>query len=135
MIRKEKTKKMTSDEFYALIPGAMGIIYYYKAVDIASDPRQDQNFVDEMSREALYAFQPLSGLSPAEYTAMFQAEFLKSRQSSTEQLHKSKICRFSVYIQVGNEECLREIEQLETDPDFKGWENEPFVKELKKSRL
>jgi hypothetical protein len=131
---KKKKKAMMNEDFFALIPGAIGEIIYYKSVDVESDPKNNQNFVDEMSREILYAFQPPKGLSSSEYTVLFQNEFIKARQRSLEDLRKSKICRFSVLTQVANAECLEEIERIETDPDFKGWENESFVKELKKIR-
>jgi hypothetical protein len=118
---------MIDEAFFFLDNGAFGEIRGFRKIQIPENEKQQ--LLDNNTRVHLSTFDPPSGLSPAEYSAMFQNEFLKARQKTRDQT--PDIISFSVSVQVGNSESLREINIIENHKLFSHWEDENFVNNFK----
>jgi hypothetical protein len=68
------------------------------------------------------------------FTCNPEVEFMKARESARILMNKSGFERTlkTTEIQVGNKECLQFIQQLESNPSFRGWENENIILMYKK---
>ena len=108
--------------------GALWSISYMatQRIDIPDEHRQ--KFLDRQSRELTGLFDPPPGLNPAEYSALFVSHFMKSRQESREIIDKAseQLQHYSTIVQVGNKECVDELNKIESAPEFKGWGNDRF---------
>jgi hypothetical protein len=116
--------------------GSIWEIFYYEKSPIANP----DYLVDEQTRNIVQdTFNPPLGLSPAEYSILFTNHFLKTREKSREFIDKnSKVSRFKILSQIGNRECLSELENIESSENFDSWENPSLVnyfKEITKQYL
>jgi hypothetical protein len=117
---------MIDEGFYFFDNGSFGEIRGFKLYELPDSDKQILK--DENSRTALSSFEPPKGLSPSEYTSLFQAEFQKSRRQIDEEQIKIP---FIVQVQVGNSESLAELEMYEQNPKFLGWEQPDIVQMFK----
>ena len=103
----------------------MGNIFYFRKKEVPSDERQ--KIVDNNTREAIRAgFNPPSGLSKDDYNNMFLAFLVKERTVANDMIEDYGE-RYAITVQVGNNECVRELDTLEKDPNFISYENPHFV--------
>ena len=110
--------------------GSIWEVFYLTKSELQLDPTAEQNILDYQTREiSASTFEPPPNLSPAEYSQLFMNHFLKSREKSREIISKNKerTTRYKMLVQVGNEECIRDLLNVEQLIDFKGWENPPIV--------
>lgn len=114
---------------YELDKGSIWEVYYLTKSEIQLDSQTEQVLIDRQSRELTTMFDPPPGLSPAEYSQMFMTHFMKSREKSREIINKGKekLVRYKIFVQVGNQECLDDMINIESQPDFKEWENLPGI--------
>jgi chaperonin cofactor prefoldin len=93
--------------------------------------KKDPRTIIDTSKD--HTFNPPAGLSPSQYTDLFMAHFMKSRRDANEFIEEnSQITkRIRESFQVGNQECLNEIEKIENSEAFYKWENPEFVKIFK----
>lgn len=114
-------------------------IFYYtvKKVEISDEDRQ--KFIDRQTREFGNVFNPPSGLTSDQYSALFLNHFMKSRNESRDLIESSEIkIRHRSLFQVGNLECFNDVIKIESSPDFDRWENPSIVlwfKELSSNYL
>lgn len=125
---------------YDLDRGSIWEVYYLTKSEIQIDTQTEQLLIDKQSRELSATFDPPSELSPAEYSQLFMTHFMKSREKSREIINKGKekLVRYKIFVQVGNQECLNDMTNIEAQPDFKEWENLPgiqFFKQLSQGYL
>lgn len=121
------TAMMTND-FEDFLGAVWKIVYY--TVEKSSMPEEErQKFLDSQTREMNNFFQPPPGLSPADYAVLFMSHFQKSRNEATDMVEKmsERKTRKIELFQVGNAECLAEIEKIKSSQDFYGWENPEMV--------
>lgn len=116
--------------------GSIWEIFYFEKSPI-NDAEQ---LVDNQTRNVVQdTFNPPTGLSPAEYSVLFMNHFLKTREKTREFLEDNiKVSRFKVLSQIGNVECLRELEKIEKSEKFHSWENSGLVeyfREISKKNL
>lgn len=125
---------MIDENFFGLEPGSMGNLYYYEFEEIAIDPKDEQRFMDSQTNEFSNTFDPPPGLSPDEYSTLFAAHFMKSRQQSRNVIEQNKrqLVRKSTMFQHGNPECRAEIDQIEKNPKFEKWENPTFIDTIRR---
>jgi hypothetical protein len=115
---------------FQLENGSIWEIYYFTSELRVMDPNLEQSIIDNQTREVIQdTFNPPPGLSPAEYSQLFVSHFMKTRTKSREILdeNKKKLVRFRILSQVGNLECLNEIENVKSLPNFHSWENPSMV--------
>jgi hypothetical protein len=114
---------------YELDRGSIWEVYYLSKIESSLDPNVEQTLVDKQTRELSTTFDPPKGLSPHEYSQLFMTHYTKSRQTSKEIVKKGteRLIRYKILVQVANEECLREIDQIEKLENFKEWENISLV--------
>ena len=115
---------------FQLENGSIWEIYYFTSELRVMDPNLEQSIIDNQTREVVQdTFNPPPGLSPAEYSQLFVSHFMKTRTKSREVLdeNKKKLVRYKILSQVGNLECLNEIENVKTLHNFHSWENPPMV--------
>lgn len=117
---------MIDEGFYFFDNGSFGEFRGFRKYELPDSDKQQ--LMDENSRNALSNFSPPPGLSPSEYTSMFQAKFLESRNKVNDEVIQIP---FTVQVQVGNAESLAEIERLEQHQLFIEWE-QPHVVEMYK---
>lgn len=125
---------------YDLDRGSIWEVFYFTKSEIQLDSQTEQLMVDRQSRELSSTFDPPTGLSPAEYSQLFMTHFMKSREKSREIINKGKerLVRYKIHIQVGNKECMDDLAKIESQPDFKEWENSAgieFFKQLSQEYL
>ncbi len=108
------------------VPESIGTINYKIRKEI--DPNIENNMIDSQAKEMIHTFSPPSGLSPEEYSQLFLQHYSKSRNFS-ENLIKGNIAVTieSLTVQVGNQECLDEIFNIQNSKNFIEWENQHFV--------
>jgi hypothetical protein len=113
--------------------GSIWKFNFFRVTKMEIDPIQGQRFIDSQTRELTNTFDPPKGLSPAQYSELFVQHFTKSREESFKILDDSlkNNFKYGIVVQVGNKECLDEIEKLEKDPHFQGWENPELVNYFK----
>ena len=128
-------------EEYQLDKDSIWEFYYFTKEEIQIDPSYQEFAVDQQSRDILQdTFNPPPGLSPSEYSQLFMNHFMKTREKTREHLEENRfrITRYRTLSQLGNSECLRDLENIEKSPNFKSWENEAMVsyfRELSKQYL
>jgi len=117
-------------------PGSFWQIFYNTRVEIPTDPKTDQHYLDSQTREQVSTFDPPKGLSPDEYSQLFVNHFLKARQKTREVMEKGnyKLVRYSMLVQVGNEECYNDLDKIESSPDFHSWENPVMIEFFRNTR-
>ncbi len=118
---------MTND--FEDFPGAVWRISYYTVEDSNVPETEKQKFLDRHTNDLSATFQPPSGLSPAEYSSLYMNHFQKTRQTANDLIDKmseNRVRRIELF-EIGNIECLREIEKIESSPEFGGWENPQMV--------
>ncbi len=110
-------------------PGSIWQIFYTTRTPVVLDPKVEQGFLDSQTRENMSAFNPPPGLTPDDYSQLFLNHFLKSRQKTREIIDANnfRVVRYSTLVQVGNPECYRDLENIETSPNFHEWENPIMV--------
>ena len=120
---------INSSSFLSLEPGSIGHIFYFRKKEVPSDERQ--RIVDNNTRESIRAgFNPPPGLSPNQYNELFLSFLIKERTYTNDQIEDYGECYY-ITVQVGNRECLKELETLQTEPDFISYENPHFVEFFK----
>ena len=115
---------------FQLENGSIWEIYYFTSELRVMDPNLEQSIIDNQTREVVQdTFNPPPGLSPAEYSQLFVSHFMKTRTKSREVLdeNKKKLVRYKILSQVGNLECLNEIENVKSLHNFHSWENPSMV--------
>ncbi len=116
---------LNNSSFLSLEPGSIGNIFYFRKKEGPVDERQ--KIVDNNTREAIRAgFNPPPGLSKDDYNNMFLAFLVKERTVANDMLEDYGE-RYSITVQVGNKECVKELEALEKDFNFISYENPHFV--------
>lgn len=115
-------------DFYSMIPGAIDVVEYKYEVDIDIPQSQKESFIDNSTREAMHAIIHQSVLNPGE-SVNPAVEFEKARNTAKEQLENMGMNIHSKFaeLQIGNEECLNFVLDMEKDPKFKGWVNQPLI--------
>lgn len=115
---------------FQLDKGSIWEIFYFTSERLEMDPNLEQSIIDNQTREVIQdTFNPPPGLSPAEYSQLFVQHFMKTRTKSREVLdeNKNRLVRYKILSQVGNAECLMEIQHISTSPNFHSWENPSMV--------
>lgn len=114
---------------YEPIHGSIWQIVYYEKIEVEISPSQEQRLLDEYTITAGSTFNPPPGLSPNEYSQMFADHFLKSRKTAREFIEKDsvKLSRVQEPFQVGDQESLNYLSQIENSPLFHSWENPEIV--------
>jgi hypothetical protein len=115
---------------FQLERGAIWEIFYFTVEKLEMDPNLEQTIIDDQTRGVIQdTFNPPPGLSPAEYSELFVQHFMKTRTKSREVLdeNKKRLTRYRILSQVGNFECLKEIERVSTSDGFHSWENPTMV--------
>ena len=126
---------------YQLEKGSIWEFYYYTKEVIEINPNLEQVLIDNETRSITQdTFNPPPGLSPGEYSQLFLQHFMKTRQKSREIVdeNKQKLTRYKVLSQVGNLECLEDLNRTESLSNFHSWENLSLVdyfRELSKQYL
>lgn len=115
---------------YGLERGSIWEVFYFTKAEVLLDPQTEQLMIDRQTREiSSNTFDPPPGLSPAEYSSLFMNHFMKSREKSREIISKGneRTIRYKILVQVGNDECMKDLANTEKLPDFKSWENPSVV--------
>jgi hypothetical protein len=134
-------KMMTMMNDYQSEKGAIWEFYYYTKEVIEINPNLEQVLIDNETRSITQdTFNPPVGLSPSEYSQLFIQHFMKTRQKSREIIdeNKQKLTRYKVLSQVGNFECLEDLNKTESLSNFHSWENPSLIeyfRELSKKYL
>jgi hypothetical protein len=131
---------MTMMNDFQLDKGSIWEIYYMEEKRDEVDHNLLDQIVDSNTRGILQdTFNPPPGLTPAEYSLLFTQHFMKTREKSREIIENDKnLVRVRVLSQVGNIECLDELQKIEASLDFQRWENPSiveFFREISKSQL
>ena len=110
--------------------GSIWEIFFYTKEKIALSEKQNEAFVEKQTRELVNTFDPPPGMDPQTYSALFLHHFMKSREKSREELEKSteRQFRYRTLVQVGNRECVEDLEKTEKADNFFRWED-PFTVE------
>jgi hypothetical protein len=110
--------------------GAIWEIYYFTSTVIEMDSNLEQTIIDNETRGVVQdTFNPPAGLTPTEYSQLFIQHFMKTRTKTREIIdeNKKKLVRYRILSQVGNLECLQELEKVGKLHDFHSWENPTIV--------
>jgi hypothetical protein len=113
-----------------LSKGSIWEFFYFTQAVNNIDPQLEQRMLDDQTREITSnMFNPPPGLTPDDYSQLFMNHFLESRNKSREIINKSNLhtVRNRVLLQVGNEECMRDIDNIEKLESFIKWENESLI--------
>lgn len=118
-----------STSFMSLEPGSMGNIFYFKKVTVPQPIKE--KIIDNNINQALQAvFNPPPGLNKDDYNTLFLEFIIKERNYNNEVIEDFGQRTF-IHIQIGNPECLKELETIENSPDFIRYENPHFVQIIK----
>jgi hypothetical protein len=121
---------MNTEDFYALIPEAIGQIEYI-AKTAAPSETAIQNIAGQISSQnfgsylANYALTRGSGNVPLDPADAF-AKFRRDAMKDAEEL----VCapkQFSMYVQIGQQESIEKISRVESSPNFVRWVDERLV--------
>jgi len=126
-MKKMKTKKMND---FQIERGAIWEICYFTSDTIEIDSNLEQTIIDNETRGIIQdTFDPPSGLTPAEYSQLFVQHFMKTRTKTREIVdeNKKRLIRYKILSQIGNFECLQEIEKIQKLHNFHSWENASIV--------
>jgi hypothetical protein len=109
--------------------GSIWEIFFYTKERINYSQKFVEQYMDNQTREMTATFDPPPGLNPTEYSSLFLQHFMKSREKSKEELEKisEKKHRYKVLVQVGNKECVEDLEKTMNSQDFHSWENPSVV--------
>lgn len=123
---------MYNEDFFGLIPGSFGKIYFkYDKSDSISQKYKEQ-YIDNFSNEAMHAFIKDGILNPNKEQLSPEVAFMKAREDAKNYLEQSKSHKFyALEFQIGNKECMKEIEKLEKDIKFLGWADPGFIDLIK----
>ena len=119
---------INTEEFYAMIPGAIGIVSYKWNGCARMTNQEEQEFIDNYSREAMHVLLNKAKYGYEEIQHPYLVHF-QSRQDARNILDRMgpSIELKNIEIQVGNQECINEIEKIQTNKDFKGWVNSELI--------
>lgn len=119
---------INTEEFYAMIPGAIGTVSYKWNGGSQMTNHEEQEFIDNYSREAMHVLLNKAKYSYEEIQHPYLVHF-QSRQDARNILDKMgpSIELKNLEIQIGNQECLSEIIKIETNKDFNGWVNTELI--------
>ena len=114
--------------------GDLWQIHYFMKTEIDIPDHAKNKFLDEKTRMIGSTFDAPSGLSPSDYESLFLKHFRKSRQEFYEKVDEFSIVKhkYSELFQVGNLECLDELQKIESDSNFHSWENPSMVEYFRK---
>lgn len=122
--------------FYDLVPGSIGKIYYRRNAMLGMTEEQRQVYVSQASNERMRAFMMnmaygMNGNGPTDP----QEAFNKARQDSWKDIEDGNIGMEvkEAFIQIGQKESIELIERIETAPDFLRWDDPDFVNQIKQS--
>lgn len=104
------------------------IFYFAKTSDLNADA--ENTLVDNQTRNILQdTFDPPPNLASSDYSYLFVEHFIKTREKSREVVKKNfaNKTRTRVLSQVGNVECLKELDEIEKLSIFDSWENQSIV--------
>lgn len=124
---------MMYDDFLMMLPNAIGRVVYFWDDENAVPKSQKEGYIDSFTTEVMHALVQRAMYEPG-FACNPEVEFMKARESARNLMRKSGFERTlkTTEIQVGNKECLQFIQQLESNPSFRGWENENIILMYKK---
>ena len=103
--------------------GAIWSLAYHVKAKIDSNVKQ--KLLDSQTNIISSTFNPPPGLSPEEYSTMFSAFYLKTRDKAKSLIEETSTI-INDHFQLGEESSLSEIEKIEKSIDFIKWEN-PYL--------
>jgi hypothetical protein len=125
---KKDQMKMMND--FQIEKGAIWEICYFTSDVMELDPDLEQTIIDNETRGVIQdTFDPSPGLTPSEYSQLFVQHFMKTRTKTREIVdeNKKRLVRYRILSQVGNFECLQELENVGKLHNFHSWENPSIV--------
>jgi hypothetical protein len=106
-------------------------IYYYITKDSRLNDLEKDIIIDKQVRNMGSTFDPPPGLTPEEYSGLFMNQFLKNRNDARDHFNDFKMkIRVAETFQIGNQECIDRISQIEKSQDFDSWENPSYLNYL-----
>jgi len=126
---------MNSEEFYALTPGSIGLVYYMGRTETPTEDRV-RAIVNDISSSRFSAYLATYALSKGQDTMDPATAFSKFRQDAAKDAEElaGSPKRQSMYVQLGQQESLELIRKKEASPDFVKWEDERLMELIKSVR-
>lgn len=117
-------------DFISLVPGAFGqLVYSINAYDkLPADEKQ--KFIDSHSRETMNAYMQNDILGNPNQIDPITA-FNNARAGAEKTLREQSVAFYKIDLQIGNDESMKHISEIELNPNFVSWEDPIFVKALK----
>lgn len=127
---------MNNEDFYALTPGSIGLIYYIAKTEKPTDDKV-QAIANDISSSRFSSYLSTYALTQGQGNTMDPATaFARFRQEASKEAENlvGAPKRFSMYVQVGQQESLDQIIKKEASPDFVKWEDDRLVNLIKSVR-
>jgi len=111
---------------------SIGLVYYYIEVIMPMTDEQRQYIIDQDTKAALYAISQSHAINPSQGYVDIQSEIIKARTQGSKRANdiRKTLIQKSVYHQVGQQESIDELVEIERHKDFRGWLNPDLISHL-----
>lgn len=126
---------MFNEDFYSLVPGAIGQVQFRTKTAPPSEEIKAE-IQDQIASQAFSQYLATYQFTKGDPKVMDpQTAFIRARQQGARQAEglSGNPVVSSVNVQIGQEESVRKLEQIEKLPGFMGWVDETMVNMIKTS--